>query len=122
MLFRSVAGFRDTALNLDCAGACVAVLDVATPLLTLDLSGASRARLSGRATKLIAEGSGACKIEALALKTDRTFLDLSGVSQARVAVATELNADLSGASRVRYTGTPTRVTKDLSGGSSLRAL
>ncbi len=117
-----VAGFRDANLALEGTGACVARLDVAVPLLNIDLSGASRVVLRGRADKLIADGAGACKIEALALTTDRTFLDLSGVSQARVNARTELNADLSGASRVRYTGNPGRVTKDVSGGSSLRAL
>ncbi len=117
-----VAGFRDANLALEGTGACVARLDVAVPLLNIDLSGASRVVLRGRADKLIADGAGACKIEALALQADRTFLDLSGVSQARVNARTELNADLSGASRVRYTGNPTRISKDLSGGSSLRAL
>ena len=117
-----VAGFRDVAFALEGTGACVARLDVAVPLLNIDLSGVSRVVLRGRADKLIADGAGACKIEALALRTDRTFLDLSGVSQARVNARTELNADLSGASRVRYTGNPSRVSKDLSGGSSLRAL
>ncbi|WP_375417816.1 PspC domain-containing protein [uncultured Hymenobacter sp.] len=116
-----VSGFDSDNLRLEASGACITRLDARITNLSLDLSGACAVELRGQADQLRIEGSGGTLIEALALSTRRTSLDLSGISQARVQVSEELNADLSGTSRVRYRGQP-RITQELSGTSRLEQL
>ncbi|MCB2377366.1 PspC domain-containing protein [Hymenobacter sp. BT635] len=113
----NVAGFKDQALRVEQSGACFAKLNVNVPRLDLDLNGACRADLRGSATDLNVESSGACSVQALRMTTQTADFDLAGMSKARVNVANRLRAELSGASRVEYAGSPSRIQKDLSGSS-----
>lgn len=121
------AGFpgRDAAdeFRLKATGACTArVAGLNGGRINVDLSGASRADLSGQADALDADGSGVCFLNAERLKTRNANFDLSGASNAKTNVSNELRADLSGASHVEYRGTPTTINKDLSGASTVKAL
>ncbi|PJJ61085.1 PspC domain-containing protein [Hymenobacter chitinivorans] len=118
----NVAGFKDQALQVQQEGMCYAMLDVNVPRLDLDLSGASRTDLRGTANDLNVEGSGACQVQGLRMSTQTADFDLSGMSKARVRVANRLRAEVSGASRVEYAGSPSRVQKDVSGSSRVTRL
>ena len=87
-----------------------------------DLSGASHLELSGTAGKLDIRGSGASRLEAEQLQVGQLTIDLSGASQATVSVSGTISAQVSGASSVRYAGTPQFIRKDVSGGSSIAPL
>ncbi|MBU1820678.1 MAG: DUF2807 domain-containing protein, partial [Bacteroidetes bacterium] len=86
--------------------------------LTLDLSGASQLDLSGTGTFLTGDLSGASQLYAFDYPVNEADLGLSGASRARVAVNNLLKVDASGASNVRYKGTPT-LERQLSGGSTV---
>ncbi len=86
--------------------------------LTLDLSGASQLDLSGTGTFLTGDLSGASQLYAFDYPVNEADLGLSGASRARVAVNKLLKVDASGASNVRYKGTPT-LERQLSGGSTV---
>jgi phage shock protein PspC (stress-responsive transcriptional regulator) len=113
----NVAGFKDQALHVEQSGACHAMLNVNVPRLDLDMSGACRTDLRGSANDLNVEGSGACQVQGLRMVTQMADFDLSGMSKARIRVAKQLRAELSGASRVEYAGSPSRIQKEVSGSS-----
>ncbi|MCB2408974.1 GIN domain-containing protein [Hymenobacter lucidus] len=118
----NVAGFSGQALSVQQSGASHATLNVNVPRLDLDMSGACKTNLRGRANELNIEGTGACQVQALRMTTQNADVDLTGMSKARIQVANQLRADLSGASRVEYTGSPDKVQKELSGSSRVTRL
>ena len=87
--------------------------------LSVDSSGASKLKIAGETAKLTAETSGASKIDAEDLKAEDAIIDGSGASHVDINVSGELTADLSGASKVVYSGTPTAVHKKTSGAGSV---
>jgi hypothetical protein len=106
--------------NIDLSGAATlqaAGLDGKT--LTITLSGASRATISGRADSLTADVSGASGLNAAALQVKRANVEASGASQISVNVSDALDADASGASNIRYQGRP-RLTSNTSGAGTVR--
>ena len=90
-------------------------LDVSN--LTVDLSGASDMMVTGTATQLSVEASGASDFKGFDLVTETCDAKASGASDIKITVNKELSAHASGASDVRYKGNG--VIKDLkSSGSS----
>ncbi|MCO6511267.1 MAG: DUF2807 domain-containing protein [Aridibacter famidurans] len=120
---RSRLTIRITTPNIervDLSGASNAVIsNIGNEELVLDLSGASRVKVSGKTGSLTLDMSGASKIDAGELSADKVSVDGSGASRATVNVSKDLIADLSGASKVRYMGSPSNVQKKTSGGSSV---
>jgi hypothetical protein len=106
--------------ELDVSGAANVTLNgVKNSNLAVEASGASKLRIAGVTTKLTVETSGASKVDADDLKTGNATVDGSGASHVELNVSGELNADLSGASHVTYSGTPTAVHKKTSGAGSV---
>ncbi len=89
------------------------------PSLSLDVSGASDLRVSGRVKQLDAEVSGASELDASGLEADAVRIESSGASSAEVTANTALVAEASGASSIRWRGTATQVDRDASGASSI---
>jgi phage shock protein PspC (stress-responsive transcriptional regulator) len=114
-----VRGFSEEELRLEASSASVVRLDVNVPRLDLDLSSASQVTLNGSAEELTIDGSSASQVEAAGLRATRVSLDLSSGSQAKVHAVEELKADLSSGSIAQYTGSPSKIDKDLSSGSTL---
>jgi hypothetical protein len=106
-------------LRLELSGA--SRLDGAAELrsLTAGLSGASELTLSGRVGSVSASASGASRLALERLEVDALEVELSGASNAEVSVRRTLAASLSGASSLRYRGSPTLTRQDTSGGSSI---
>lgn len=107
-------------LEVKSSGATQATLNLTADVLKLDLSGASETDLAGKCGKLIAEASGACDIDAEELECDIVKVDISGACSARVNAKDEIDAEASGASRVRYEGNPEKVYTGVSGVSSVK--
>ena len=63
--------------------------------------------------------SGATKVHADDLKAVNASVEASGASYVGVSVTGELNSDISGASRVEYSGTPASIITKRSGASSV---
>ena len=102
--------------ELDISGAAKLTLNnVKNSSLAVDSSGASRVTVVGETTKFAVETSGASKVYAQELRSVDATIDGSGASNVFVTVSGALNADLSGASKVVYSGTPTAVHKKVSG-------
>lgn len=118
-----VAGFADSRnLDVEQNVACTATLNVTAARLNLDLSGACRTNLRGQTNDLVVDGSGACEIDALGLSARSANFDLSGACNAKTRVRENLNVDLSGACEVQYAGNPSRISKEVSRGSTLKTI
>jgi hypothetical protein len=86
----------------------------------IGLSGASSIEVTGSGGNVKLDASGASRAELSAFNVANADVDLSGASTAYVAAAGRIDAGLSGASRLSYSGQPTMGSLDISGGSSLR--
>jgi hypothetical protein len=107
------------ALTVDGSGASNFSLQVDTDLLTTNLSGASRAIYSGKATRHELNASGASIVRAYDLETESTASVLSGASNANVTATARLTAATSGTSKLSYRGDPLTTDIRSSGLSSV---
>lgn len=108
--------------GLDLSGASKAnVSGVKTEKFDLQVSGASKVSIDGTARDLELDLSGASSINAETLMVETASVEASGASRATVNVSETLKADASGASRISYLGNPKSVSRDVSGASSISA-
>jgi hypothetical protein len=106
------------ALDIVADGASKVTLNVMVPKISMDLSGASRINVQGKATEVIAKGSGASDINAMDLVSENADVDVSGASHAELTVNTKMRVEASGASGVRYKGNAA-VAQQVSGAGSV---
>lgn len=106
-------------LDIHLTGASEGSLEIKAPRINADLTGASHISLSGETKDLDIEGAGASEVKCFELKTENTRLDISGACSAQVFASVKLEVEASGASEVRYKGTPA-ITQSVSGASSIR--
>lgn len=93
--------------------------DVNNRSLKVDTSGASKVSVAGETVDLDIEVSGASKVDASGLKAENASVDASGASSVLLNVIGELKADASGASKIKYNGTPRSIEKRTSGASKV---
>jgi hypothetical protein len=105
-------------LDIDLSGASEIKLDMKAPRINAEVTGASSVILTGETRDFSIEGSGASDIKCFDLMTENTTLDVSGASSAEVNASVKLDVHASGASGIKYKGTPS-VTQDVSGASSV---
>ncbi len=115
----SVAAER-VELTLSGSSEITASLDVERG--RLQLSGTSSASLSGTAGTFEATVSGASHLYADELSIGDLTIDVSGASTGAVAVTGRFSASASGASMVRYGGSPDIERSSTSGASSIRPM
>ncbi|HEV8651189.1 MAG TPA: head GIN domain-containing protein [Actinomycetes bacterium] len=90
--------------------------------LRAELSGASKMRFAGKASGLTVQASGASGLDLGELEAERLDVQLSGASKATVSATGTISADLSGASSLRYKGSPRFERQQTSGSSSIERL
>ena len=88
--------------------------------LKVDLSGASDMTISGTATQLSVEASGASDFKGFDLSAEICDVRASGASDIKITVNKELSARASGASDVRYKGNGVITDINSSGSSSVK--
>lgn len=108
--------FQGRNLNIDATGANeLILLGITYEKVRLEVSGAAKVEMRGVVNELNIDQSGASVIEASELIVENTTLDLSGASYSRLHVTGRLNADLSGTSKLTYSGKPSEVSIEKSG-------
>jgi hypothetical protein len=118
-----VEGFSsDHDLDLQISGASHVRGVVDAGRVHIDLSGASRLILLGRAAELALHASGASKAELEEYGVAKASVDLSGASSAAVDAAQELEVSASGASTLRYRGQPQMRHLATSGASTVKVM
>jgi len=102
--------------DLDVSGVANVSMDgVKNEAIRVDASGASKITLKGETSHLTVDISGATKVLGEDLKAVKADVDASGASFVSVNVSDELRSDVSGASKVEYSGTPANVFTNKSG-------
>ena len=119
----SIAGFSsEKPLAIELSGASSVRGDIHSGDARLSLSGASKAELQGGAANLRVGTSGAshANLDHFLVKT--AVAGASGASHITVNASETIEAEASGASRVRYVGKPEILKQHSSGASSISAL
>ncbi len=106
--------------EFEASGASDVQLKLDVESMEADLSGASKVTFSGKASSVEIEASGASVYKALELETEECELDASGAAVAKVWVTEKFAIEASGASSVRYKGSPGIDIVNISGASSVR--
>jgi hypothetical protein len=112
--------FTQNEMSLEISGATDAKLDLAVQKLEVSSSGGCDLKLSGVATVFAIDASGAVEVKAYDLLSESVSIDISGAGNAEVNASKEIKASVSGAGDVRYKGNPAKVWSDVSGAGSMR--
>ncbi len=112
-----------TSPSLTTAELSGAVEFTAKPLsgaqFAIDTSGATKITLSGKVGRLLANLTGASKLEAADLPADDIELSVTGAGKADVTAANSLRAAITGAGKVTYGGSPKSVEKKITGAGKI---
>ncbi|MCW5906232.1 MAG: DUF2807 domain-containing protein [Chitinophagales bacterium] len=87
-------------------------------ILKLDMKGNGDAILNGSANQIQIKGGGNGQVDALGMPAIDVVVNMKGNSNTRVAVQNTLDVDLTGNSKVYYSGNPV-ITKKLKGNAQL---
>jgi len=117
-----MSGFNNEEdIKLYFSGASKGIIeDLDAEKFSVELSGASKLKLSGRVVKMNIDASGAASIEAFPMVTRDADISLSGASRIEVSVKNSLHVEASGAAKVVYKGNPL-VSKNLSGAAVVKS-
>jgi len=108
-------------LKLDLAGAASLTGDIkASGDAKLQVTGASKLEMEGAANNITLKTTGASKAELGKFPTQNADVEISGASNGTINLNGKLNADVSGASNLYWSGTPIMGDIQTSGASNLR--
>ncbi|MEO7922448.1 MAG: head GIN domain-containing protein [Chitinophagaceae bacterium] len=105
-------------ISIDLTGASDARLELNSPKLEADLTGASSITLKGQSKDISIEATGASHARCFELMTENAAIAVTGASRADVFASVSLRASASGASHIKYKGNAA-VSKSASGASSI---
>lgn len=112
--------FNADKLELTSSGASKIKLDVVCKEVKSTSTGASTIVLSGATEVHLVTTSGASNLKAYKFSTINTNITCSGASSAKINVNQRLVANASGASSLRYTGTPEDKSINVSGAADVK--
>jgi hypothetical protein len=116
----TVSDFSSTEdLDLTVSGASKVTGDITTGDVDFNVSGASTVQLEGSANNIAADVSGASRLNLGGFAVNNADITFSGASNGTVNVSGKLDANLSGASNLKYIGEPTMGDINTSGASTL---
>jgi len=116
----TVSDFDSTEdLDLTVSGASKVTGDIAAGDVDFNVSGASTVQLEGSAHNIAADVSGASRFNLGGFVVNNADITFSGASNGTVNVSGKLDANLSGASNLKYIGEPTMGDISTSGASKL---
>nr|MDE5639115.1 DUF2807 domain-containing protein [Odoribacter sp.] len=114
------SAFQVETLELDISSAASLDLEVKGENIDMDISSAANVTLSGQINNIKAEASGACKLNGANLETLKANIDMSGASSATLKVKDELEYNVSGASRLTYSGNPRIYKAEITSAGSVK--
>jgi hypothetical protein len=117
---RTVGAFSGDRLDLVASGGSEVALEAAVATLNVTASGGSDLRLSGSARTASVQSSGGSDLDASGLIADEADVNSSGGSDLAIGVRNRLVANASGGSDVSYSGEPSTVQVNSSGGGDVR--
>ena len=116
----TVSDFSSTKnFDITMSGASKVTGDITAGNADFELSGASTVQLEGSASDMVANVSGASHFNLGDFMVNNANVTFSGASTGTVNLNGQLDADLSGASKLSYIGEPTMGNINTSGAASL---
>ena len=106
-------------IEVSVSGASDAELELKSPRISAEMTGASSLHLKGQTKDLDIEGSGASHAKCFELLSENANIDVDGASSAEVFASVKLDADASGASHITYKGNAT-VGQSVNGAASVK--
>ncbi len=106
-------------VDFEVSGASKVAGKITADDIDFDISGASNVQLEGSAKDIAIKASGASRAELADFPVNNADVNFSGASTGTVNMDGKLDANLSGASKLRYIGEPTMGDINISSGSTL---
>lgn len=103
------------------SGACNVKMDLKTPKVGVELSGAGTITLKGETKDFAVDGSGSTDVKCFDLLTENANIEMSGAGDAEVFASVKLDVHVSGAADVKYKGNAT-VNQSVSGAGSVKKI
>lgn len=107
------------AFQIHVSGASTVDIDVKSPKIQLEATGASSAIVKGETKNFTVEGHGSSEIKAFDMLSENAVIDVSGASSADIFASVTFEGEASGASDVRFKGSGNFVAHT-SGASSIK--
>ena len=114
--------FDADKFELKTSGATEVELGINAKLLISKFSGATEVELKGKVDTHALEMTGASELEALSLEVSKYAIESKGAADCKIFVTDELAISGSGASSIKYKGSPSKVTKDTRGATDVSKL
>lgn len=114
--------FEADKFELKTSGATEVELGIKAKLLVSKFSGATEVKLKGKVDTHALQMTGASELKATELETSKYAIETKGASDCKIFVTEELAISGSGASSIKYKGSPSKVTKDTKGATEVSKL
>lgn len=114
--------FEAEKFELKTSGATEVELGINAKLLISKFSGATEVELKGKVDIHALEMTGASELEAIGLEVSKYAIESKGAADCKIFVTDELAVSGSGASSIKYKGSPSKVTKDSRGATDISKL
>lgn len=114
--------FDAEKFELKTSGATEVSMGINAKLLISKFSGASEIRLKGKVDTHALDMTGASELEAVDLEVSKYAIQSKGASDCKIFVTEELAVSGSGASSIKYKGSPTKISKDTKGATDVSKL
>lgn len=109
-------------LSVSQTGASKMLVNAMSTSMKYELSGASKLTLNGNTQNLDIEGSGACNVSGGNMTARNLKVDLSGACSVTAKVLNSVNGEISGASRLSYSGDVSISKVSTSGSAEVKVL
>lgn len=117
----TIKGFNSGLMEMYISGANKCMIDVEPEKLKLQINGAAKVNLTGKTEDFDLEINGASNFNGSDFKSKNAVVAIAGASKADIWVEESLNAEVSGASKLKYKGLP-KIISDVSGFSSIKPI
>lgn len=108
-------------LAFDLSGSSDVKMELNSPKVDADLSGACKIELQGETKDFKVDGSGSTDIYSLNLLAENVDIGISGSGDAEVFASRKLDVDVSGSGTIKYKGSAT-VNQHISGSGSVKKI
>ena len=110
-----VNNLNSEKFELNVSGATDIVTNGTAGKYVLNVSGAADMNANGSTDEFIINVCGASDVNAKNLKSKIVDINISGAGDIHVNAIDKLNVDISGVGDIKYTGSPSKISKDISG-------
>ena len=106
-------------INISLSGSSDAKLELKSPKVEADLSGACTVEMKGETKELVIKGTGSSDIKCYELMSENANIRVTGAGDAEVSASVKLDVKVTGAGSVKYKGNP-QVSQTVTGSGSVK--